>query len=241
MKNNKYFVIGIKLLITLLVGFIYFYVELPAINFQDQEFYTFIFILSAVYCLLSLVTMGIYRVDNVFDFFRTLLKNCRVPAIICIVLLVFLAVGTLISAPLFRAGAYSELLTVTDGDFAADVKEISFDQIPMLDAASAEKLGDRKLGELSDMVSQFEVADDYSQINYLGRPVRVTPLVYGDIIKWFNNRKNGLPAYLIIDMVTQAVEVVRLPEGGGIRYSPTELFSRNLNRHLRFSYNICPS
>ena len=65
--------------------------------------------------------------------------------------------------------------------------EISYDQIPMLDAESAMKLGNRKLGELADMVSQFEVADDYTQINYQGRPVRVTPLRYGDIIKWLNN------------------------------------------------------
>ena len=104
----------------------------------------------------------------------------------------------------------------------------------MLDADSAEKLGDRKLGELSDMVSQFEVADYYTQINYNGRPVRVTPLEYGDLIKWFNNRKNGLPAYIIIDMVTQEAEVVRLEDG--MKYSPSEHFGRNLYRHMRFSY-----
>ena len=104
----------------------------------------------------------------------------------------------------------------------------------MLDRDSAEKLGDRKLGELADMVSQFEVADNYTQINYKGRPVRVTPLRYGDIFKWLNNRSAGLPAYLIIDMVTQEVEVVRLPEG--MHYTTAEHFSRNLYRHLRFQY-----
>jgi hypothetical protein len=114
------------------------------------------------------------------------------------------------------------------------VKEISFDQIPILDKDSAEKLGDRKMGELSDMVSQFEVANDYTQINYKTRPVRVTPLIYGDIIKWFNNRSEGIPAYLIIDMTTQDVEVVRLPEG--IKYTTAEHFGRNLFRYLRFNY-----
>ena len=84
------------------------------------------------------------------------------------------------------------------------------------------------------MVSQFEVAENYTQINYRGRPVRVTPLRYGDIIKWFNNRSEGLPAYLIIDMVTQNVEVVRLDEG--MKYTTAEHFSRNLYRHLRFAY-----
>ena len=84
------------------------------------------------------------------------------------------------------------------------------------------------------MVSQFEVDDDYTQINYKGRPVRVTALRYGDWIKWLNNRQSGLPAYLIIDMVTQNVEVVRLEQG--IRYTTAEHFGRNLNRHLRFHY-----
>jgi hypothetical protein len=32
----------------------------------------------------------------------------------------------------------------------------------MLDRDSATKLGNRKLGELADMVSQFEVDDDYT-------------------------------------------------------------------------------
>ena len=104
----------------------------------------------------------------------------------------------------------------------------------MLDRQSAERLGDRKLGELSDMVSQFEVADDYTQINYRGRPVRIATLLYGDIIKWFTNRSDGLPAYLVIDMVTQNVELVRLSEG--IKYTTAEHFGRNLYRHLRFHY-----
>lgn len=59
--------------------------------------------------------------------------------------------------------------------------------------------------------------------------MRVTPLRYGDWIKWFNNRSEGLPAYLIIDMVTQNVEVVRLEQG--IRYTTAEHFGRNLYRY----------
>ena len=92
----------------------------------------------------------------------------------------------------------------------------------MLDRDSAERLGDRKLGELSDMVSQFEVMDDYTQINYQGRPVRIATLMYADVIKWMTNRSEGLPAYLLIDMVDQSVELVRLEEG--IKYTTAEHF-----------------
>ena len=103
-----------------------------------------------------------------------------------------------------------------------------------LDKDSAEKLGDRKLGTLADMVSQFEVNEDYTQINYQGRPVRIATLMYADVIKWMTNRSEGLPAYLLIDMVDQSVELVRLEEG--IKYTTAEHFGRNLYRHLRFSY-----
>ena len=234
MKKSKAGLTVIKLLITLAFAFVYFYFKLPSINLHDFEFYTFVFVVCAVYCLLSLVTIGVYHVQSIGELALALKKNCLIPALVCAALVVLMVVGTIVSAPIFRAGAYSELLTVADGDFATEVKEISFDQIPMLDEDSAERLGDRKLGELSDMVSQFEVADDYTQINYNGRPVRVTPLIYGDIIKWFNNRSEGLPAYLIIDMVDQSVEVVRLEDG--MKYSTAEHFGRNLYRHLRFNY-----
>ena len=100
-----------------------------------------------------------------------------------------------------------------DGNFAEDIAEISFSEIPTLDKDSANFLGDRQMGTLSDMVSQFEYSNDSTQINYQGRPVRVAPIAYADLIKWFTNRSAGLPAYLIIDMVTQEAEVVRLDEG----------------------------
>jgi hypothetical protein len=90
------------------------------------------------------------------------------------------------------------------------------------------------MGELSDMVSQFEVNNAYTQINYNGRPVRVTYLDYGDFFKWLNNRAKGIPAFIILDMVTQEVEVARLSDG--IKYSPSELFGRDLLRYVRFQY-----
>jgi len=163
--------------------------------------------------------------------------HCIVPVVVCAFFVALLIVGSIIGMPIFRANAYASLLELSEGDFIDDVDEISYDQIPMLDEDSAKRLGNRKLGELSEYVSQFEVAEDYTQINYKGRPVRVTPLVYGDIIKWATNRSEGLPAYLIIDMVTQNVEVVRLDEQGvGIKYTTAEHFGRNLSRHLRFQF-----
>ena len=225
----------INLIVTIVAGFIYFYVELPPINLHSAAFYSFFLFLSVVYCITAVITSGIYRqAENGKTFWKLLKGSCIVPLIVIGAVFVIYVVGGLLSSVVIRSGAYAKLITVETGDFTQDIEEISFDQIPMLDRDSAEKLGDRKLGELADMVSQFEVADNYTQINYKGRPVRVTPLRYGDIFKWLNNRSAGLPAYLIIDMVTQEVDVVRLQEG--MHYTTAEHFSRNLYRHLRFQY-----
>ncbi len=223
----------LNLAVTLVFGAIYFYVTLPPLNLHSGDFYVFVLLLCAVYCGCAVLTSG-FQGSGAKGYFGFVKKQCTVPFVLGLALVVTALIGAAIGWEVFRAGSYRDLLTVETGDFAADIEEISYDQIPMLDRDSAEKLGNRKLGELADMVSQFEVAEDYTQINYKGRPVRVTPLRYGDWIKWLNNRSDGLPAYLIIDMVTQNVDVVRLDQG--IRYTTAEHFGRNLGRYLRFHY-----
>ncbi len=225
----------INILITLVVGFVYFYLELPAINLHDPSFYGFFFLIAVVYCVLTAFSMGVIKSSrDIGAWWQGLKQYCFAPIVICGALIVIYALGSLVSSPIIRASAYRGLLAVQTGNFAQDVDEVTYQQIPMLDEASAKKLGDKKLGELADMVSQFEVADNYTQINYHMHPVRVTPLEYGDIIKWFNNRSKGLPAYIAIDMVTQEVSVVRLAEG--MKYSDAEHFGRYIYRLLRFRY-----
>lgn len=222
-----------NLLVTVVFGLIYFYVALPPINVKAPEFYSFVFLLCAVYCICAVVTTG-FQGDGAKGYFNFVRKQCRIPFYIVVALIVVALVGGVLSSVILRADAYQKLLPIETGNFAEEVDQLGFDEIPVLDRDSATRLGTRKLGELSDMVSQFEVEDDYTQINYQGKPVRVTGLMYGDIIKWFNNRTEGLPAYLIIDMTTQEVTVQRLEEG--IKYTTAEHFNRNLVRHLRFQY-----
>ncbi len=224
----------INLAVTLVFGLVYFYLELPALNLHAEEFYVFVFLLCAVYCVCAVFTSGFQGDGSIKGYFHFVRKQCAVPFLAVVVLIVILALGAVASWVVLRAGSYSKLLPIQAGDFTAEVEEISYDQIPMLDADSATQLGTRKLGELADMVSQFEILPTYTQINYQGRPVRVTSLRYGDLIKWFTNRGDGLPAYLIIDMVSQEAEVVRLSEG--MKYTTAEHFGRNLYRHLCFNY-----
>ena len=224
------------LLLTVAFAAVYFYVALPAINLHDHSFYMFFLICVAVFCVLTLITGGvtITEGEEPSQAFRTIWKHCKWPLMACILLVVVLVVGSLLGSVIFRSEAYTQLLPMKTGDFATDVAEISFDKVPMLDKDSASRLGSRKLGELADMVSQFEVAENYNQINWQDTPVRVATLRYGDLFKWFNNMKNGLPAYVRVDMVDQTAEVVRLEEG--MKYTTYDHFGRNLYRLLRFRH-----
>ena len=50
--------VAINLIVTLLVGAVYFYFELPALNLQSPDFYAFALLMCAVYCASAVVTSG---------------------------------------------------------------------------------------------------------------------------------------------------------------------------------------
>ena len=226
----------ISLLISLAFGAVYFYFKLPALNVHSGDFYWFIVILCIVFSVCMIVLDG-YQAVTPGEYIRYCRKRLAVPFWTVALVGVVVVIGSVVGWALFRAADYSRLLPVEEGNFTAEVSEISWNQIPMLDEDSSNNLANRKLGELSDLVSQFTVSTSSAQINYQGSPVRVNYLNYGGFFKWWNNYRNGIPAYMTIDMRTQEVSVIRLEEG--IKYSPSEYFGRDLSRHLRFSYPTC--
>lgn len=231
MLRNKPARIAINIVATLLIAFIVFYFTLPAISIHSPVSLAYMGGLVVLYFVISSATSAFAGKEGFKLEIGPMFKICA--GIIAALVLVFI-VGSISSARILRASSYQKMLNVQEGNFVEEIDEVSFNQIPMLDKDSAIRLGDKKMGELSDLVSQFEVNEMYSQINYKERPMRTTYLEYGDIIKWWNNRKQGLPAYIMIDMVTQETTVVKLSEG--MKYSPADLFGRNLQRHLRFRY-----
>ena len=220
---------------------VYYYVTIPAINIHSKGTWGAILFLVLVLMLLSglkhLRGSGAETVEGLKTFrfhFKEFGLLFKVLAIILVMLCLFYIIGSLLSSPFFNAAKYQQLLTIEEREFTDDIKEVDYKTIPLLDKDSASLLGNRKMGSMVDMVSQFEVSGDYSQINYQGKPVRVTPLTYASPIKWLTNQKSGIPAYILIDMTTQNTECVKLTEG--IKYSKGEYFNRNLYRHLRFRY-----
>lgn len=236
MKKSKKRTFAIILFILILAG-AYYYVVLPPINIHASGFWGFLIsLLVLVLLLVSAKTVRLQTRKDLRDLRYAVhtRKSLKFLLVSIVVLALIYFIGVILSSPIVNANKYQKLLEPETGNFAEDIKQISYNQIPLLDKDSAELLGNRKMGSMVDMVSQFEVSSLYSQINYQGRPMRVTPLVYASPIKWLTNQSNGIPAYITIDMATQNTELVKIPQG--IKYSESEYLNRNIYRHLRFHY-----
>lgn len=222
----------VSLVLTLIVGAVAYYAMLPALNFKAIELYIYIGMLIVAYIGIYGITSKAYFRPEYMEYAK---NNVKIPIVLILVLVAVVGVGYLTGASLFRAKDYAEIIDVKEGDFAEEIEEIDFSAVPRLDKDSSKMIATRALGELSDYVSQFVVNEYYStQINYKGTPVRVQSLDYGDVFKWLKNTKEGIPAYIIVDMTTQKAETVRLEEG--MKYSPAEHFNEYLIRHVRFKY-----
>lgn len=258
MKAKNISSMVIRILVSAVLMFLLFYSMLPAVNLRDKNFLVFLILCILIFLVVNflsytkdfLQTLGSGRgVQMVKDeetgqfVFRrnsgkrsgvSLGRPLKYGFIAIGLIIILMTVASLLGLQFFNATRYRDLITIEDGDFAQDVAELNMSQIPVVDKDTASRLGSRKLGEMTELVSQFEIQDDYTQINYKGSPYRVTPLRYADPIKWLFNHKEGLPAYLTVDMVTQETNLVWLENG--MRYSPSEYFFRNIYRYIRFKY-----
>lgn len=227
----------LNLIITLAIGFIIYYFTLPALNLNNMSFYIFVGTLIFIYAVLDTIT------DDKVKLFSKgkLLRNRDVPPAIGYCLIGYVAVFFIIClvnfifSPIFNAKSYQSRININEtGNFKEDIEEVNFKQLPLLDRDSSEVLGDRVMGQMSELVSQFRVSNQYTQINYNDDIIRVTPLEYADGIKWLTNRKNGVVGYITVNSVTGESNLVRLEKG--MKYSTSALFNENLRRKLRFTY-----
>jgi hypothetical protein len=164
----------------------------------------------------------------------SILKTGVASAVAVALLVAVPAVLGFLSQPIFRAKAYSALIPVTDASFADTVKEVTYDKVPVVDREAAAIIGARQMGSVQEVVSQFEINDNYTQINIRNVPVRVSPLAYSDIIKYIINAKNGIPYYVKVDMATQEADLIKLVNP--LKYSKSDYLMRDIFRHIRFRY-----
>ena len=234
----KKVLIAVGMIAAVLAAGVYYYITLPAINIHSTGFWWFVISILAAIFVWRLIKANIRNFNThhqqvYMDKVDASLSVKITGGLLLLAIAVFF-IGSLLGSPIINASRYQKLLTVEKGNFAEDVAQADYNTIPLLDRASAALLGDRKMGSMVEFVSQFEAAGDYTQINFQGKPVRVTPLEYASPIKWLTNQSQGIPAYIMIDMTTQETECVMLEEG--IKYSKSEYFNRNIYRHLRFHY-----
>lgn len=231
---------GLKLIIsivgTVIGAFVAYYFMLPPLNFKSTDTYMYLGVVAAIFVGLLFLTSGALAKPEYVEYVK---KKSIVSIAIIALLVVVVAVGMVVSSVFFRAKTYSKIIDVDESkSFASDIQDADFSSVPVLDNAAASVLANRTLGDLAAIgkVSQFEVSNQFTQINYKNNPVKLTTLAYGDIFKWLKNTSTGLPGYVVVNMVTQKAELVTLPEGEYIRYSPNEHFGKYLMRHVRFAY-----
>ena len=199
----------------------------PSINIHREEVWFWI-ILVMIVAIVALLVAAIKNREHAKLFHRLI----AIPGAVIAVFFIGVVSGWSIIPG--NAARYASVLDVQDGNFTEDIAEVNYSEIPVIDKDSAELLGNRAMGSIPEYVSQFEISDIYSQINYHGKPVRVSPLVYADLFKWFINRSEGIPAYVIVDMTTQEAQVVKLDQP--ILYSESEPLARNIDRYVQLKY-----
>lgn len=219
------------------VGLIYYFF-LPAINPTSIGFWIFIIVALAGFALFFGIADATKEVTHIKANKHAEIELGRlasIPLVLISLIIVGVMVIDFICSPIFNASSYAHRITVDEsGNFTKDIAEVDFKMLPLLDRDSSEKLGDRVMGQMSELVSQYYVSDQYTQINYKNDILRVTPLEYADIIKWISNRKEGVKGYITVNSVNGNSELTKLDKG--MKIMPSAFFGEDLNRVLRFKY-----
>lgn len=197
---------------------IFYYFALPDLNLHSINFWQFFFISALVSGLI---------IGPVFSVTKKYFKGLLI--ILLIVIILYLS-----GIELFNAKRYSNIIQLREGNFSEEIKEIDFKDIPTVDKETAIRLGNREMGELYDLVSQFNLDQSYTQNNYGSLPVRVTPLEYNGVLKWLANQSEGIPNYMMVNMINGDAKLEKLDKN--IKYSHSDLFFRDVRRHIRVNY-----
>lgn len=236
MSKKALVILAILLIVVLLVAYWWFH---PPINIHSTDTWLFV----AVFVLLPLFVFWraksrTYETGNSkVDPSRTKAKAFKIASWVPVVIALVGVLGAVASLSIFpgNAAKYANVLQTQDADFTQDIQQVDYSEIPIIDRDSAALLGNRAMGNIPEYVSQFEIAGTYSQINYQGTPVRVSPLGYADLFKWLTNRAEGIPAYALVDMTTQDAQIVKLGDRA-IFYSRSEPLARNIDRYVQLKY-----
>lgn len=224
-------------IIEVLIVLVSYYFLLPPINITSFGFWGYIALVLGSFIVVMNISNSILNGQIIYRINRTtsVPKLVKVPIMILFAIFVVILLIDIACSPFFNAKSYSRRIEVTELDsFTEHIKPVDFNSLPLLDRDSSMKLGDRVMGQMSELVSQYYVSDEYTQINYNNEIIRVSPLEYADFIKWISNRKKGVTGYITVNSVNGKTNLTKLKTG--MKYLPSAFFGENLYRKLRFSY-----
>ena len=216
----------------------FYYAYFPAINIHLEIFWTTLIVvflsLAIILGAKSSISQMVGRLSKKPSIkeFSWFAKLCSVLVIVCVGVLI---VGSALGATLFRSRAYANLLPVDKREFTEDIEQSDqVTDIALMDTESARIFGNRKIGSLSDVVSQYEIEADYTQISIKGQPMKVSGLKYASFFKWWNNRNSGVPGYVQVNPVNSEAKYVKLTKP--MKYVPSAYFNYNLQRNVQLTY-----
>jgi len=236
-----------KIILSVVSGILFtaisFYIALPPINPMAPEFWSYLMfvIASFAYPFILKSDDGVNVVNKSgkvrkypkINFNRRRLN--KITLLIIVAPMVILILGGIISSEVFNARKYASVIEVEEAVFAEDMKESDeVTNIALMDSDSARYLGNKTLGKVSHMVSQYVVSENYTQINYKYTPKKVANLEHADFFKWFANMDEGVPGYVMVDPVNNSAEYMELKKP--LKYVESAYFGDDLMRKLRFDY-----
>lgn len=177
-----------------------------------------------------------------------------IPALVVVVAILTSIIGGFASGSMFRdddlfALAESKVVEKDFSNYEATESNVpvvnvignyseNMEAVDEQDLDTATYLAKRKLGTITDKVSQFDLGKGTPQ--YLnGKTVVVFPLEYAGFFKWKNNHETGITNVIIVDTTDgvddkNRAQIVDLK--GGMKYVPTACFGEDLSRHVYGKY-----
>lgn len=230
-RNSKSGIFGLLLpgiIVALLFFFIALYLSACPWNFGDHTFWWIIIGSLAVFCMISFIRDDAGNRGFLSPWFYVI--TLLAPLVLWVILATF-------SSKIINVGAYRSAVAINNSELSSievlpNITQA--DDLPIVDVVTAQRLGDRQMGQMEKYLSQYEVGDNYVFISYQGEYYRLAALEYGGFYKWFNSRNIGVPGYVLINVHTQEAKLVELEKG--MKYVPSAYFGSDLKRHLKASY-----
>lgn len=206
------------------IGLIVDYALLPAWNIHNPLFW----ILLAVFITFTTVVYQYYS--------RSLVRWSKYAYLTSVLIIGFTIVMGVLSSEMLNASSYQQQIKISSNlSFDESFQSIVLNKIPVVDKSTAIKLGEKQIGTIQSLGSQFYVNPKYTIISQNNALYRLANLEYRDFIKWLNNRSEGITSFVKVN-VSNPSDVALVNLNDGMKILPDAPFNDKLMRFVRFNH-----